>query len=252
MQIERLLEQFGLNETQSDVYFTILQMGSGSIQEIARKSRTKRTTTYSVLETLITKSLVSFSHRGAHREYFAEDPKKLPLILDEAERRIANQKKSLNDILPELSSFYNAHATKPRIRLYEGVNGLKQVFEETLELKRGEETLAYSTAKLVHLFLEDWIQGYVKKRVAKGITQRAIVEDSPEARYHWQNDKEELRETVIVPREAFPFSNEINIFRNKLFIISYKELLGVVIESEEIARTQKAIFELAWRGAKSL
>jgi hypothetical protein len=35
-----------------------------------------------------------------------------------------------------------------------------------------------------------------------------------------------------------------------MLIISYKELLGVVIESAEIARTQKAIFELAWLGAK--
>jgi len=29
-----------------------------------------------------------------------------------------------------------------------------------------------------------------------------------------------------------------------------KEMFGMIIESEEIAKSQKAIFELAWRGAE--
>ncbi len=252
MELKNYLENFGLNEKQIEIYLVLLQMGSGSIQEVSQKTKVKRTTTYSVLDVLIQKKLVTITQKGAHRIYFAEDPRKIPHILKEEERLVETKHKNFLEAIPELASFYNLSATKPKIRLYEGIDGLKQVFEETLELKSGEETLAYSTAKLVHTFLDDFIANYIRERVKKGFTQRAIVEDSPEARIHQKNDKVELRQTLIVDKDKFPFSNEINIFRNKLLIVSYKELLGVIIESADIARTQKAIFELAWLGAKQV
>lgn len=55
--------------------------------------------------------------------------------------------------------------------------------------------------------------------------------------------------TRLVDKERFPFTNEINIFRNKMIIMSYADLLGVMVESEVIAKTQKSIFELSWLGA---
>ena len=93
---------------------------------------------------------------------------------------------------------------------------------------------------------------YLARRIAGGITQRALAEDSPEAREHLCNDTKELRQTILLPKDKFPFSNEINIFGNKLFIASYRDLLAVIIESEEIVRTQRTIFELAWLGAKQI
>jgi hypothetical protein len=53
-----------------------------------------------------------------------------------------------------------------------------------------------------------------------------------------------------VPAGQFPFTNEIDIYGNKVAILSYTgELLAVIIESESVARTQRMIFELAWLGA---
>jgi len=252
MDIATVLQAVGLNENQVAVYITLLQMGSGEIQDIARKSGVKRTTAYSVLDVLMQEGLVSFVQKGAHREYFAEDPRKLPKLLEEEKRRLNRKQERITEALPELASLYNAHATKPKIRFYEGIDGIKQMFEETLELKSGTEMLAFSSAESIHEYLRDYVPYYLEQRVAKGIRQRAIAEDSPEAREHQKNDAKELRQTRLVDREQFPFSNEINIFGNKVMIASYKDLLGVIIESVEVARTQKAIFELAWIGAGSV
>lgn len=242
----------GLNQTQAKVYLTLLQLGSGYIQEIAKKSALKRTTTYSILDTLVQKGLVSYSKKKAHREYAVEDPKKIPKSLNKEIDKIKQTQQDVLEILPELSSLYNVLKTKPTIRYFEGIEGLKQVFEETLELKKGEEILAYSTAVGVHQYLDEYIPGYIIRRAKGGIWQRDIVEDSAEARRHQKNDQVEFRETRILPTGRFPFSNEINIFGNKMGIISYKELFGVIIESAEIAKTQKTIFELAWYAADKL
>lgn len=250
MDITANLSKLGLNEKQSALYFSLLQLGTAQIQEIAKKSGLKRTTAYSILDNLIQRGFITMSQKGAHREYTAENPKKLPHVLDEEIYKMKEQQKNLYDIIPELSSFYNKHQTKPKITFYEGLDGLKQVFAETLELADGEEILAYSSAKSIHTFFGDkYVEHYLESRIDRGITQRAIAEDSLEAREHQKNDRAELRLTRLVDKNKFPFSNEINIFRNKICILSYKDLLGVIIESSEIAKTQKAIFELAWIGA---
>ncbi|KKW10725.1 MAG: Transcriptional regulator, TrmB [Parcubacteria group bacterium GW2011_GWA2_49_9] len=65
-------------------------------------------------------------------------------------------------------------------------------------------------------------------------------------------DEEERREVAFVPSDKYYFSPEINIYDNKVMIASWKEKLGVSIESAEIADAMKKIFELAWAEAKRL
>ena len=162
--------------------------------------------------------------------------------------RLEDLKKSM----PLLRSIENSNEVKPKISFYEGVEGIKRVFEETLKLKQGEEIVAIATAEHIHETMQDWVPKYLAKRIKKGITMRVIAEDSEIARVHADNDKNELRESILVDKDKFPFSNEINIFKDKVMIASYKDLMGVIIESREVANTQRAFFELAWLGAKQV
>lgn len=251
MDIYNTLAKLDLSEHQSAVYFALLQMGSGGIMDIAKRSGLKRTTTYSILDGLVQRGFVSVNKKTAHREYIAEDPHRLPGILNIEIQKIQQRQQNILCALPELMSFYNATAIKPKIKYFEGMEGMKMVFNETLQLGRDEEILAYSSAESIHQYLGDeYVAFYLSERVQKGIVQRAIAEDSPAARLHQKNDTKELRITRLVDKEKFPFANEVNIFRNKIIIMSYADLLGVIIESETIAKTQKAIFELAWLGAQ--
>ena len=54
------------------------------------------------------------------------------------------------------------------------------------------------------------------------------------------------------PVDKYNFSPEINIYDDKVMIASWKEKLGIIIESEEIADAMKKIYELAWSEAKRL
>jgi len=253
MDIKSSLQQLGLRERQISIYLALLQMGEAMVQDLSAKTKIKRTTVYSILDTLVQKGLATFIDKGFHRFYYAENPKKVLVYFKDQKENLVNQEKKFSEILPELAGLYNVNATKPKIRFYEGVEGLKQIYEETLLLKSNEEMLAYGQAELIHKILGDeWVENYLVRRHKARIFQRAIVEDSELGREHQKNDKEENRETILVPKEIFPFVNEINIFANKLSIVSFKEQMGVIIESADVAKTQRAIFELAWLGAKGL
>ena len=59
-------------------------------------------------------------------------------------------------------------------------------------------------------------------------------------------EKAEKREVHLVPADKFPMSNEINIYDDKVAIISHKDLMGVIIQNKQIADTQRSIFKLGW------
>ena len=98
---------------------------------------------------------------------------------------------------------------------------------------------------------EEYLKDYFKRRVAKNISVRVIAPDDPDTLTVVAHDKEELRESLIVPRDKFYFTTETNIYNNKVLIMSWKERFAVLVESKEIADAQKKVFELAWLGAKN-
>ncbi|OQB06669.1 MAG: hypothetical protein BWY19_00017 [bacterium ADurb.Bin212] len=237
------LAGIGIEEKPARVYLATLEIGGGLASEIAQKAGIERTHTYHLLEQLIREGLVYRSEKGNKLIFMAQSPKKIGQLI---ESRLEQAK----NLIPELLMLEGSNTTKPKIKLYEGIEGIKQLFEETLDLPRGTETLAYSSAESIHDYLKEYVPQYLKRRVRKGISQRAIAENSEEAREHQKMDAEESRQTRLVDRNKFPFKNEINIFGNKIMIASYRDLMGVIIESKEIADTQRAIFELAWLGTR--
>jgi len=55
-----------------------------------------------------------------------------------------------------------------------------------------------------------------------------------------------------VPAKKYNFSPEIQFYDNKIVITSWKEKLGIIIESEEIYQAMTVVFELAWKEAERL
>jgi hypothetical protein len=104
----------------------------------------------------------------------------------------------------------------------------------------------------MHKTLPNYFPTYYKRRAEKNISIRAIVPDTPIGRERKIHDVEEKREIAFVPANKYYFSPEINIYDNKVMIASWREKLGIIIESSEIADAMKKIYELAWAEAKRL
>lgn len=238
------LEEIGIEEKPARVYLATLELGGDIASVIARKANIERVNTYYILESLAKQGLVYTGLKDGKRIYVAHSPKKLATI---AEARL----KQIKGLMPELLSLEGTNEMKPKIKFYEGIEGIKQVWEETLNLPGGTETLAYSSPDLINQTLgEEWVTDYIKRRTEKGITQRAIIKYSESAVEHQKNDQNEGRNTILVPEKNFPFQNQVGVYGNMTVIISYKDLIGVIIESKYVTDTQRGIFELAWLGAK--
>ncbi len=243
------LQRLGLTLNEAKIYLATLNLGEASpVSTIARKASVHRTTVYDVLEKLRKRGLIVRNKKTSGRYYRAMPPEKILSYLDEESRKLNRMMEDAKECLPRLNAEYTAMTNRPRVYFYEGEEGLMRVYEETLKAKG--EILAYANAEVNHAMMNDYLVGYYKRRAKRKIPLRSISNDTPKDRAQFANDKKELRECRIVPKEKIDFTPEINFFNNKIMIANWKEKLGIIIESEEIANVFKQTFELAWEAAE--
>jgi sugar-specific transcriptional regulator TrmB len=238
MEIRTTLAQLGLSGKRADIYLAALELGSATVLEIAKKAALKRTTCYDVLLDLQTKGYVFETIKGKKRLFLAEDPEKIQKML--------RHKESLfSEILPQLKSIYNIKGVKPKIRFYEGKNGLREVYADTLLYS--DEILCFASEHVVNVLGMDWAEDYLKMRVKKGIHVRNIAPDTGLTKRFVAQDQAQFRSSKLVSSQKYPFSIEINIYgHQKIALMSSKEETGIIIEGQEIHNTLKLIFELLW------
>ncbi|MFA5937306.1 MAG: helix-turn-helix domain-containing protein [Candidatus Paceibacterota bacterium] len=247
-QIEMVLEKAGFSDKEVAIYLALLKLGHGTVSEITRGANISRTYGYPILDSLSARGLASISGKEPKQEYFAESPNKLFKYLEnefELQKKLLGQVKEL---LPELIVLHNVE-DRPKIRFYEGTEGIKEVYENTLTSKG--EVMGFATYEELHKAMPHYFPDYYLRRAKKGIFGRGIITDTPEGRVRNKFNDKEAREIRFVPKEYY-FYPEIDIYDNKVMIASWREKLGIIIESDEIADALKKIFKLAWIGAEKL
>ncbi len=237
--LEQTLQQIGLTEKQAKIYLACLELGECSIKEIARKAELKRTTIYDIIDDMIKAGFIKTIMQGKKKKYLAAEPSELESIIKKREILLAQ-------ILPQLNSLNNSGGTKPKVWFYEGKEGLKKAYADTL--KYNGELLSFASEHVAHILGKNWVENYFRKRIKRKIHVRAIM---PSAEYLTKEiisrDRKQLRMTKTINPNKYLFSIEINLYgHRKVAFMSSKEETALVIEAPEIYNTLKLIFEFFW------
>jgi len=248
--MEKLFIQLGLSEVEAKTLVKLMELGAARVTAIAHAAGLNRTSCYHVLDRLQEEGLVNQVGEKKNMTYVAQTPDAILNLLEKKALLYQERVKEVKAALPQLKAMYSEKGSKPRIRYFEGKEGIETAYEDTLTSH--EDLRAYASVNDIEGLLPHYFPSYYHRRRDKGIRMRAIFPDTPEARILVKRNKEEAREVVLVPVDRFNFSPEINIYDDKVIIISPPEEFAVIIESKEIAEAQKKIFELAWEGARSL
>jgi sugar-specific transcriptional regulator TrmB len=247
--IEQNLAQFGLSPKEAQTYLALLELGTALVTDVAKKADLNRSTTYVILEALSKQGLVSITERKKIRFYTGASPDRIVANLENNAKRSLELVGIAKSLLPELKSLYSGSGPKPKIQFFEGPEGIKTAYEDTLT--SSETIRAFASIESMHSTLPGYFPEYYKKRAKKGINIRSIFPDTPESRDRIKNNKEEKRESLLVPKNIYSFTPEINVYDKKVVFMSLKEKFALIIESEELADGLKKAFELAWLGAKN-
>lgn len=238
-----VLTNLGLSEKEAKVFLACIENGTNIVSAIAQSAGINRVTTYDILEKLKQRGLVSFYSKNKIKYFTAIDPE---ILLEEYEKRTND----LRSVLPKFKAL-SGEINHPRIRYFEGLEGIKAIYADTLSSKT--EILNYSNSHEIRTIWPSYDKDYVEKRAKKKIFLRGISPLDKEGEIVRAENQKYNREIRLVPREEFQFTNEINIYDDKVSIISFRdELIGMIIESIEIANSQRAIFNMCWQLAKMM
>lgn len=251
MNIDKVLTDFGFSDKEIPVYLSLLELEVATASQIADRSDINRSTVYVVLESLQKRGLVSTQkEEESITKYTPAPPERLLQMAEEETKKYKNLIGQLHSVLPEIKSKYPGNKQRPRVRLYEGKEGLISAYEDTLT--SSEEILAFASIENMHKAIPGYFPDYYIRRANKGISIRSIHPDTEEAREREKSNKKELRISALVPANRYSFSPEINVYDNKIVFMSFVEKFSLIIESKEMTEAFKKVFELAWGEAKRL
>lgn len=244
--LEEQLQKLGLSGKEASVYLVALEVGQGTAQELAQKTGLRRPTVYFTIEQLKKRGLMSQFEKGKKTFFAAESPENLSTFIAAEEKKMAEVRSVLDALLPELTGVFDVTGERPRVRFFEGKEGLKAMQEDFLRTKDKEIEEFFSADDYVDVFSPEERKIYIEKRTRKKISARSIYTRKtgpfPEGR--------PLAQTRWVPEEHFPFSSDIVMYDNNVAIASLRgKLVGVIIQSKEMADTMRAVFKLAWQAA---
>ncbi|MCL5010794.1 MAG: hypothetical protein M1127_01095 [Patescibacteria group bacterium] len=236
------LKNIGLSDKEIAVYLACLELGASTTIQVSQKTGFKRTTVYSIIESLLKKGFLSKFGDKRGQKFSAEPPEKLVSVLQQKE-------KQLLEAIPNLLAVSKAESNiRPEVKFYQGKEGIIAAYEDTLtSCQKGDEILNCLAVEGSYDVLPDYIFDYMKRRIAKGIKMRAIAKDSESVRKRKLKDKKELRHIKLVPEYSFPSSIEKNIYKDKVALMNFRGFqFGIIIKSPQIAKSEKAVFDLLW------
>lgn len=249
------LIDIGFSEKEARVYLALLLLGEGTVPKISQEAQVDRTTCYHILYSLIAQGLVS-SHKKTGKSFFVpEPPERLLETLEQQERIFAERKRALQNTLGNLQRFFLSSQKKPSIRLYEGKEGLKAIYEDTLKQRPGSQILTWSSADALLETLSPYILEYIKRRAKKKIHAKSIlpVPTTPQSHEILRQSHRYLRDYVLVPVDHLQLNTEIILYQNKTAFVSFhEEIIGIVIESNNISESMRHIFFASWTWAQSV
>lgn len=227
------------------MYLALVELGPSPVRLVGEKAEINRGTTYDILRSLQDLGLVSFFDKEAKQYFTAEDPEKLITALDERKKNIDKVRGELTEHLPELRALFQVSGDKPRVSLYEGMDGIRQILEDVLDVMdevEPREYYVYSSAGLrgnVYEAMPDFSNRRIKRKIS--VKTLALGNGG-------QTVGLDERKWIPTGGKDFKSTYEL-IYGNRVAHISLdvgQNPVGVIIQNSGIYETQKFIFNALW------
>ncbi|MFB6114978.1 MAG: TrmB family transcriptional regulator [Candidatus Nanohalobium sp.] len=244
MEVREVLEELELTDTEIDIYMTLLRNGEATASGAAKKSGVQRRRAYDVMKALKEKGLVSYRDEENRRVYNAVSPKRLEDMIEDKKRGLEELEEKLDTAMPDLMAQFNEDAKDREVKVLEGKEGIKQLFND--ELREGETIHVIGSPEESEHKLEYFLPSWTRKRQEEEIKIKGIFEHSMKGLV---GDHPPI-EPRFLP-EDYNSRVSIAIYGEKVGIIFWVENpLVIMIRDEEAASSFMNYFEMVWESAE--
>jgi sugar-specific transcriptional regulator TrmB len=238
----QLLEQIGLTKGQASVYISLIEKGELSPPEVAGLTGESRTNAYMILQRLEELSLIERKNNVKRVIYQPLNPIALEALVEKKRLETSEIEQQVKHSMPQMLSYFYSFTEKPGIRLLQGLEGIKEIYTDTLRTK--QDIYFVRTSEEVKYLGEDYFKSYKKKRAELGITTYAFTIGPATLKKTLYDDVNKMVRTWINP-EDYTAPVEINIYGDKVAYLVYgEEVMGVIIQSAFISECMRQILNI--------
>jgi len=243
MQTQKIIESLGYTASEAKVYMAALQLGECHVSDIAQKVRLPRSTTQTIVDSLHKKGLMNFYVRKRYKYWAAERPARLLDMLKEREEAI-------HAAIPRLDAIRHGDDFKPHVKILEGIDEIRSVYENMLETKQPILSII-PWDEWVQLLGRGFMEDFIESRVRHFLHIRMLAPRTALTAELKARDAQELRQLRFLPEDLHIHTTTF-IFGNKVVIISLNKKLptAVLIEDPNICHTETVFFEELWNRSR--
>ncbi len=235
-----ITKNLGFSTKAAKIYIAALELGEATIQQLAQKSKIKRTSLYYLLDELTEAGALIPTKAGKKNYYIPARPTNL---LKRAKERIFDFEESLKLLEDKFGSVNR----KPRVYFLYGSSGFKQAWDMILSTKEKEYRIITQGESLLDYAKEKYIvDEIIAKKKALGVFSKQLISASEYARKIMAKDSRENRASKILPPiYKLPFTEIIT--ESLVVLISPKfDNMIFVVEDGYFSKTRRSVFEILW------
>lgn len=244
-----LLQPFGLNNEESQIYLDLLEKKVSTALKISRSSHVSRTKVYRILDKLIEKELVTQQLDSSGFKFVANDPSQIELLLNKKEGELSSLRHSLPQIIELLKSKSGSAVPGSKIFYYQGERALSQVNWNLLNAKGEFLSYEISTAEayLPVVEAEKLRQALVdKKIITKTLTNNKRYKIITGIKEYTNN----YCQLKYIPKEIINIEADIFIYNDVFAMCHYlggKDVFCFEMHNLQLANMQREIFQNLWK-----
>ncbi|PIW36506.1 MAG: hypothetical protein COW24_04835 [Candidatus Kerfeldbacteria bacterium CG15_BIG_FIL_POST_REV_8_21_14_020_45_12] len=240
-ELTKQLTELGLSDKQATVYIATLELGSASALDISKQANIKRPTAYVILEELQNMGLVTMLKTGSTTIFLAQKPSVLGNTL---EKQLA----LFQSIKPLLSDIYLKEGARPTVNYYNGAREVAELYRMFL-VEHSKIDLLSSDREPFVIRSNDLFNKFYSEISNGGYTVREVV-TSTKFNTEYAKIYSNNFHTIRTIDDQFQFFGDNVMFGNTLVVASFDSTpYAIAIESKDLVRTFRGLFELAWRTA---
>ena len=250
--VQGTLQLLGLNEKEIVIYLALLSVGTAPASTLGQRTQITRSTAQYTCQQLAKKGIVTMVQKSNTYLYAPEPPEKLLLLLQKQQEELRGREQQVHRIIGTLKGMMNPHAVLPKVRFFEGREGILEAYDIMLHTIPNDGEVVIFLHPLVQEDDQfDLMPSF--NRISEEFNKKHLYDRtiSPRSKYSEElqkYDEPPLRETRLMEMKGYLDPMEIIISGSSMYAIGLEknQLFGFFAENAPITGMLRAIFNELW------
>ena len=235
---KEILKEVGLTNNETEVYLTLLQTGSISVNSIAKKSGLHRQAVYDALDRLLEKGFANFVIKNNKKQFQAIHPEKIGDYLKEKEEKFKS-------VLPDLIKITQIPEEDTFVEVFKGKSVVRTVYRDIIkEFQKYKGEVLISGVEEKRFIEEDKtaLEQHLKRLQNLKCKERILLKKGDthfvkgsQTEYRW------------IQKESFN-PTPIYVYNEKLTVIIWgNPNYAIIVKNKNLADAYRKQFDLLWK-----